>query len=150
MYHDFIDPYANPKTIFRDAAGNTCTNVNGVMDYYVTVQKWTTCSVERFTRHYNNVIASAGSFCMPLNTGTTPGELLSKLKNTVCYPKSTHLTKKFQNTTGLHNYKGTYFSVALNYPTNSSVTHPYIILINPFLSDCTNSASVKMKIIVTR
>jgi hypothetical protein len=64
MNHDFIDPYASPKTIFRDAAGNTCTNVNGVMDYYVTVQKWTTCSVERLTQHYNNVISSQGKFCL--------------------------------------------------------------------------------------
>ena len=74
MNHDFIDPYTSPKTIFRDAAGNTCTDVNGVMDYYVTVQKWTTCSVERFTQHYNNVVSSQGSFCMPIN-GVAPGIL---------------------------------------------------------------------------
>lgn len=74
MNHDFIDPYTSPKTIFRDASGNTCTDVNGVMDYYVTVQKWTTCSVERFTQHYNAIVSSQGTFCMPLNTGgLTPG-----------------------------------------------------------------------------
>jgi hypothetical protein len=67
MYHDFIDPYTSPKTIFRDSAGRTCTDVNGVMDYYVTVQKWTTCSVEKFTLHYNNVLAYFnGNFCLPL------------------------------------------------------------------------------------
>ncbi len=65
MNHDFIDPYTSPKTIFRDSNNNTCTDVNGVMDYYVTVQKWTTCSVERFTLHYNNVL-SRGSFCLPI------------------------------------------------------------------------------------
>jgi hypothetical protein len=74
MNHDFIDPYSSPKTIFRDANGNTCTDVNGVMDYYVTVQKWTTCSVERFTQHYNNVVSYNGKFCMPLNGASPPGE----------------------------------------------------------------------------
>jgi hypothetical protein len=77
MNHDFEDPFASPKTILRDAAGNSCTDSNGVMDYYVTVQKWTTCSVERFTQHYNNVVSSTGSFCMKLNSGTTPGARLN-------------------------------------------------------------------------
>jgi hypothetical protein len=50
MNHDFTDPFTSPKTVLRDSAGNSCTDSNGVMDYYVTVQKWTTCSVERFTQ----------------------------------------------------------------------------------------------------
>jgi hypothetical protein len=70
MPHDFIDPYTSPKTVRRDSAGNSCTDVNGVMDYYVTVQKWSTCSVQSFTQHYNNVISSTGSFCLKLNSGT--------------------------------------------------------------------------------
>ncbi len=76
MHHDFIDPYTDPKTIYRDANGNTCTDVNGVMDYFVTVQKWTTCSVEKFTEHYNDVVSSTGKFCMPLNGVSTPGDIL--------------------------------------------------------------------------
>jgi hypothetical protein len=66
MSHDFVDPFTTPKTVLRDSAGNSCTDSNGVMDYFVTVQKWTTCSVEKFGRHYNNVVSGLGSFCMPL------------------------------------------------------------------------------------
>ena len=77
MNHDFIDPYTSPKTIFRDSNGVSCTDDHGVMDYYVKVQKWTTCSVERFAQHYNNVILEQGRFCM-LTIGQTvlesPGE----------------------------------------------------------------------------
>jgi hypothetical protein len=73
MYHDFIDPFTTPKTIYRDANGRSCTDDNGVMDYSVTVQKWTTCSIERFTQHYNNVVNSNGQFCLPLNGGSPPG-----------------------------------------------------------------------------
>ena len=73
MYHDFIDPYTNPKTIFRDANGVSCTDSNGVMDYFVTVQKWTTCSVERFTQHYNDIVSLTGSFCLALAGPVSPG-----------------------------------------------------------------------------
>jgi hypothetical protein len=77
MNHDFTDPFTSPKTVLRDSAGNSCTDSNGVMDYYVTVQKWTTCSVERFTEHYNNVVSGVGSFCLKLNSGgATPGYFL--------------------------------------------------------------------------
>jgi len=72
MPHDFVDPYTNPKTILRDSKGVSCTNINGVMDYFVTVQRWTTCSVEGFTQHYNNIISSNGQFCMAV-AGTTAG-----------------------------------------------------------------------------
>jgi hypothetical protein len=67
MPHDFIDPYSNPKNIRRDSVGNSCTNVNGVMDYYVTVQKWTTCSVEALTSYYNYLV-SRGGYCLATNT----------------------------------------------------------------------------------
>ena len=81
MNHDFIDPFTNPKTIFRDSNGVSCTDTNGVMDYYVTVQKWTTCSVERFTQHYNNVVNSDGQFCMALaGDGTGVGRFYLSLK----------------------------------------------------------------------
>jgi hypothetical protein len=73
MPHDFSALYSNPKNILRDSVGNSCTDVNGVMDYYVTVKRWSTCSVEFFARHYNNVISRTGSFCLKLNSGTTPG-----------------------------------------------------------------------------
>ena len=73
MPHDFIDPFASPKTIRRDAAGVTCTDANGVMDYYVTVTKWSKCSVEAFTAYYNQIISQYGSYCLPQITGTTPG-----------------------------------------------------------------------------
>ena len=77
MNHDFIDPYTSPKTILRDSKGASCTDSNGVMDYYVTVQKWTTCSVEGFTQHYNDVVSEAGKFCLGLS-GNTAGQLLTK------------------------------------------------------------------------
>ncbi len=75
MNHDFIDPYNTPKTIYRDSNGVSCTDSNGVMDYYVNVQKWTTCSVEMFTQHYNNIVSANGKFCLDLaGAGTTdPG-----------------------------------------------------------------------------
>jgi hypothetical protein len=44
MMHDFIDPYTDPKTVRRDSKGGSCTIVNGVMSYYVTVLKWSKCS----------------------------------------------------------------------------------------------------------
>lgn len=69
MPHDFMDPYQSPKIIRRDSRGLSCTDNNGVMDYYVTVQKWTTCSVEKFTEHYNNVLNRDGKFCLPVNQG---------------------------------------------------------------------------------
>lgn len=72
MYHDFIDPFTSPKTVYRDSNGVSCTDDHGVMDYFVTVQKWSTCSVERFTQHYNNVVARDGKFCLALaGDGTT-------------------------------------------------------------------------------
>ena len=53
MFHDFIDPYSNPKVNRTDSKGVVCTNSNGIMDYYVYIQRWTTCSVEAFTNEYN-------------------------------------------------------------------------------------------------
>jgi hypothetical protein len=67
MNHDFIDPYTTPKNIRRNSAGNTCTDVNGVMDYYVIIQKWTTCSNEKLTAYYNNVVSAIGKYCLAVN-----------------------------------------------------------------------------------
>ena len=76
MTHDFTDPFTSPKTVLRDSNGVSCTDANGVMDYYVTVQKWSPCSVEGFTKHYNNVVNSAGKFCMAVaGDGTTAGKI---------------------------------------------------------------------------
>ena len=60
--HDFIDPYTNPKNYRYDSNGNPCTNIGGVMDYYVTVTRWTSCSYEALTNYVNS-----GSFCMTPN-----------------------------------------------------------------------------------
>jgi hypothetical protein len=51
MEHDFIEPLSNPKGIIYDSNGNSCTDINGVMDNNPLVQKWTTCSVESFTEY---------------------------------------------------------------------------------------------------
>ena len=86
MYHDFLEPFSTPKTMYQDSNGINCTNVNGVMDYYVTVLRWTTCSVEKFTQHYNNVIYYYGKFCMPLNTqGTYLKIVYSLVKSRVSF-----------------------------------------------------------------
>jgi len=77
MNHDFTDPFSTPKTVLRDSKGVSCTDGNGVMDYYVTVQKWTTCSVEWFTNRYNDVLTSDGKFCMETSGGgTTVGTIV--------------------------------------------------------------------------
>jgi hypothetical protein len=81
MNHDFIDPYNSPKTIYRDSKGVSCTDSNGVMDYYVTVQKWTTCSVERFTEHYNSIVSANGQFCMALAGNAGRIDLIVKFHN---------------------------------------------------------------------
>ncbi len=91
MNHDFIDPYTSPKTPYLDSKGASCTDSNGVMDYYVTVQKWTTCSVERFTSNYNQVIAERGTFCLPTIGGSneTPGFIIIHTVSQICFIVST-------------------------------------------------------------
>jgi hypothetical protein len=70
MERDFIEPLTNPKEIIYDSSGNSCTDINGVMDNNPLVQKWTTCSVESFTEYYNDIVTSQGRFCMgPPNPG---------------------------------------------------------------------------------
>ncbi len=58
------DPLTNTEII--DSNGNSCTNVGGIMDYAGNSTQWTTCSVEKFTDYYNEVIAKNGQFCMDL------------------------------------------------------------------------------------
>ena len=77
MSHDFIDPISSPKTIRYDSNGNSCTDHNGVMDYYVVVTQLTNCSVEAFTDLYNYYLSNGG-FCLELMsaTGTRPSNNL--------------------------------------------------------------------------
>ena len=45
--------------------GQSCTDVNALMDYdKKSVDLWSRCSIEFFTDNYNNIVASQGSFCM--------------------------------------------------------------------------------------
>merc|ERR1711981_1189431 len=52
MYHDFG---ATTSTNKYDSNGNICTGIGGYMDYQPSPNKWSTCSVEDFTRYYNSV-----------------------------------------------------------------------------------------------
>ena len=68
MDHDFVGSDVN--AVRRDSQGNSCTKIGGVMDYYGTVSKWSTCSVEDFQSYFNRVSAS-GTFCMATDTQVT-------------------------------------------------------------------------------
>jgi len=59
MQHDFVD---QPGATRRDSKGNSCTNIGGVMDYYGTVNKWSSCSIEDFT-----ALANKSEFCLKSN-----------------------------------------------------------------------------------
>jgi hypothetical protein len=83
MPHDFIDPYADPKSIRYDSNGNSCTDLNGIMDYSAATERWTTCSVEKLTAYYNSIIARQGRFCM-----NNPGKLLKTMSNSTSVPLS--------------------------------------------------------------
>ena len=85
MNHDFVDPFTSPKTILRDSNGVSCTDSNCVMDYFVSVQKWSTCSVEWFTQYYNSIISSNGQFCMALAGNGTPEGWVMILSKTLCF-----------------------------------------------------------------
>ena len=64
MSHDFGSGGTND--IRYDSQGNSCTGLNGLMDYGArsSVNKFTTCSKEDFTAYYNRVISTYGSFCL--------------------------------------------------------------------------------------
>ena len=64
MSHDFGSGGTND--IRYDSQGNTCTGVNGLMDYgsRSTVDKFSTCSNEDFNAFYNRMISTYGSFCL--------------------------------------------------------------------------------------
>jgi len=57
MEHDFNDDPRNKRV---DSKGRPCSGVGGVMDYYGTVNKWSTCSVEDFTK----LVDSMKTFCL--------------------------------------------------------------------------------------
>ena len=64
MSHDFGN--GGTTDVRRDSQGNSCTGINGVMDYGArsAVDKWTTCSKEDFTAFYNRMVQTYGSFCL--------------------------------------------------------------------------------------
>ena len=64
MNHDFGN--GGPSDPRPDSSGNTCTGINGVMDYgsRSSVDKWSTCSKEDFTAWYTRVLSTYGSFCL--------------------------------------------------------------------------------------
>jgi hypothetical protein len=58
MDHDFND---DPKQMKVNSKKKPCSGVGGVMDYYAKVTKWSTCSVEDFTKL---VDSTKPSFCL--------------------------------------------------------------------------------------
>jgi len=57
MDHDFGDDTSIKRF---DSKGRPCSGVGGVMDYYGTVDKWSTCSAEDMTKYIN----SQPTFCL--------------------------------------------------------------------------------------
>ena len=51
MYHDFTNTGGNKF----DSKGQACTGIGGYMDYVSNPTKWSTCSVEDYTKYYNSV-----------------------------------------------------------------------------------------------
>ena len=51
MYHDFTNEGGSKF----DSKGQACTNIGGYMDYVSNPTKWSTCSVEDYTKYYNSV-----------------------------------------------------------------------------------------------
>ena len=68
MSHDFGSGGTND--VRRDSQGNSCTGINGLMDYGArsSVDKFTTCSKEDFTAFYNRVVQTYGLFCLACGT----------------------------------------------------------------------------------
>jgi len=58
MDHDFGD---DPKIKRTDSKGNTCSGVDGIMDYVGKYNQWSTCSFEDITKYINSVTP----FCLP-------------------------------------------------------------------------------------
>ena len=72
MQHDFHkDQFDNRNPRF-DSKNNPCTGIGGYMDYYGEETRFSTCSVEDFTKYYNNVIQDKGGcFCLPFRKSFT-------------------------------------------------------------------------------
>jgi hypothetical protein len=68
MNHDFGPGGLND--IKYDSSGNSCTGINGVLDYRARsqVDKFSTCSKEEFAGWYSRVVATYGSFCLGSST----------------------------------------------------------------------------------
>ena len=54
MSHDFR-VVNNQQATRYDSKGQSCTGIGGYMDYASNPSKWSTCSVEDYTRYYNSV-----------------------------------------------------------------------------------------------
>ena len=55
MYHDFTDGDSRNERFSSKFPWIPCTNVGGYMDYRLSPNKWSDCSVEDFTEYYNSV-----------------------------------------------------------------------------------------------
>ena len=89
MSHDFVG--SDPNAVRYDSLGNSCTKVGGVMDYYGTVDKWSTCSAEDFQNYYN---ARASNFCMATDGTTTPGSTTTTVAPVTTIKTTTKTTTK--------------------------------------------------------
>ena len=70
MNHDFgpvlpVGGYNDPDIDRFDILGNTCTNIHGVMGDFPLWgrDKFTACSQEDFTQHYNQICEACGEQC---------------------------------------------------------------------------------------
>ena len=59
-YHDFIE-FPNIAARY-DSIGNTCTDVGGIMDYGLFVEKWTQCSREDFEFYFRYIRSEDSGF----------------------------------------------------------------------------------------
>ena len=73
MSHDFLEVFsATEKTERFHPDGTTCTNINGIMDYYVPSEIWTHCSTYDFKSLFD-WYNSRNIWCMERYTpDTTP------------------------------------------------------------------------------
>ena len=53
MLHDFGN--SGTSDLKYDSNGVLCTGIGGYMDYRSNPSKWSTCSVEDYTKYYNSV-----------------------------------------------------------------------------------------------
>ena len=67
MRHDFLAIQNGRKTPRFSSNGTACTDIGGYMDYFISKNKWSTCSVEDITKYYNQIGPNTyGTTCMTL------------------------------------------------------------------------------------